>query len=73
MIPTGHADGHGNITAMHPNSTPLKRTSVGVKKAWVPKTARDEDMPEPTVMATNSNPIIVAAAVPAIMKKLSKP
>lgn len=24
-------------------------------------------------MATNSNPIIVAAAVPAIMKKLSKP
>ena len=30
-------------------------------------------MPEATVMATNSNPIIVAAAVPAIMKKLSKP
>ena len=35
MIPTGHADGQGGSTAMHSNSTPLKRMSVGVKKGLV--------------------------------------
>ena len=34
---------------------------------------RDVEKPVPTVTATNSNPIRVAAAVPAIIKKLSQP
>jgi hypothetical protein len=34
---------------------------------------RDVGKPEPTVTATNSNPTRVAAAVPAIIKKLSQP
>jgi len=46
--------------------------SVGVKKALVPYAPRGVDKPAPSVMATNSNPIRVAAAVPAIMKKLSQ-
>jgi hypothetical protein len=33
----------------------------------------DAEKPVPTVTATNSNPIRVAAAVPAIIKKLSQP
>jgi hypothetical protein len=33
----------------------------------------DVDRAETIVTATNSNPIRVAAAVPAIMKKLSQP
>jgi hypothetical protein len=33
----------------------------------------DFEKPAPTVTATNSNPIRVAAAVPAIIKKLSQP
>jgi hypothetical protein len=33
----------------------------------------DVDKPLPTVTATNSNPTRVAAAVPAIIKKLSQP
>jgi hypothetical protein len=72
MIPIGRADGHGASVTMHCNSTLLKRTSVGVKKARVPETIRDIDRPEPTVMATNSNPIRVAAASPARVKKLSQ-
>jgi hypothetical protein len=34
---------------------------------------RDVDKPVPTVTATNSNPTRVAAAVPAIIKKLPQP
>jgi hypothetical protein len=46
---------------------------VGVKKPRVPCTMPDVDKPVPTVTATNSNPTRVAAAVPAIIKKLSQP
>ena len=72
-IPTGHADGHGVSTARHWSSTPPKLTSVGVKKARVLYPPRGVDMPAPSVMATNSYPTRVAAAVAAIIKKLSQP
>jgi hypothetical protein len=45
----------------------------GVKKPRVPCTMRDVGKPVLTVTATNSNPTRVAAAVPAIIKKLSRP
>ena len=73
MIPIGHADGHGTSTAKERNNTPPKRMSVGVKKPRVPCTIVDVEKPVPTVTATNSNPIRVAAAAPAIIKKLSQP
>jgi len=70
MIPIGHADDHGTSTAKDRNNTPLKRTSVGVKKPRVPSTMRDVEKPVPTVTATNSNPIRVAAAVPGHNKEV---
>lgn len=47
--------------------------SVGVRKPRVPCTMLDFENPVPTVTATNTNPIRDAAAVPAIIKKLSQP
>jgi hypothetical protein len=73
MIPIDRADGHGASTAKDRNNTLLKRMSVGVKKPLVPCTMLDVEKPVPTVTATNSNPIRVAAAVPAMRKKLSQP
>ena len=73
MIPISHADGLGASTAKERNNTSTKRMSVGVKKPWVPRTMLDVENPVATVTATNSNPIRVAAAVPAIRKKLSQP
>jgi hypothetical protein len=64
--PIGHADGHGASMPKERNSTPPKRMSVGVKKPRAPSTKLDVEKPVPTVTATNTNPIKVAAAVPAI-------
>src|ERR1022692_3065178 len=47
--------------------------SVGVKKARAPYTLRGVDKPAPSVMATNSNPIGVAPADAAVLKKFSQP
>ncbi len=73
MIPIGHADDHGAGRNRHWNNTVPKLMSVGVRKALVPKASRGVDMPAPSVIATNSNPISVAAELPALMKKLSQP
>jgi len=73
MIPIGQTDGHGASTAKQRNNTPTKRMSVGVKKPRAPCTMLDFEKPALTVTATNNNPIRVAAAVPAITKKLSQP
>ncbi len=73
MIPTGHADGHGASATKLWNSTAPKRVSVGVKKARVPFIPCGVDEPEPTVMETNSNPIRVAPAEAADVKKFSQP
>ena len=73
MIPTGHADGQGGSMAKLSNKTPLKRVSVGVKKARVTSHPCGVDKPVPSVMATNSKPINVAPAVAVTMKKFSQP
>ena len=73
MIPIGHADDHGASRNRHWNNTVPKLMSVGVRKALAPKVLRGVDMPAASVIATNSNPISVAAELPAIMKKLSQP
>src|ERR1700687_4575524 len=62
----GHADGHGASTAKERNNTPTKCMSVGVKKPRVPWTMLGVEKRVPTVTATNTNPIRVAAEVPAI-------
>jgi hypothetical protein len=46
---------------------------VGVMKARVPCVPRGVARLAASVMATNNSPIRVAAAIPAIMKKLSQP
>jgi hypothetical protein len=72
MIP-GPADGQGGSTAMQAKSTPLKRMSVGVKKAREAFNPCGVDKPAPSVMATNNKPISVAPAVAPTMKKFSRP
>jgi hypothetical protein len=63
----------GGCDRDQPDNTPPKRMSVGVKNPRLPCTMLDAEKPVPTVTATNSNPIRVAAAVPTIIKKLSQP
>jgi hypothetical protein len=47
--------------------------SVGLRKARVAFNPCGVDKPEPTVMETNSNPIRVAPAEAAVVKKFSQP